>query len=97
MFPLISANERCNPVTQMAWSGMIKVVPAVLFPFDLPYDGEHQMLGLLRLAQRGDRAFVKIRGYPTHALSHAPRSHGPPYTRRHDARASARRRAGLER
>ena len=33
----------------------------------------------LRLAQQGDRAFVKIRGvYPTHALTHPPRSHGPP-------------------
>ena len=34
---------------------------------------------LLRLAQRGDRAFVKIRGDTrlTHALSHAPRSRDP--------------------
>ena len=40
MFPLISANERCNPVMQMAWAGMIIAVPAVLFPLDLPDDGD---------------------------------------------------------
>ena len=41
MFPLISAKERCNPVMQMAWAGMIKAVLAVLFPLDLPDDGNH--------------------------------------------------------
>ena len=46
MFPLISANERCNPVMQTAWAGMIKAVPAVLFPLDLPDDGDHQGLGV---------------------------------------------------
>jgi len=45
MFPLISANERCNPVMQTAWAGMINIVPAVLFPLDLPGDGDHQVLG----------------------------------------------------